>query len=110
MNPIKVFVYDQGGIEHHFLDARLEGKRAALYEAATEFLGQEANHGFPPQDWGTTADRVPGYSPSESEGLPNREKTVEIHRSAIFPAAVAFLKAHADLVKGARDRGYKGTP
>lgn len=107
MNPIKVFVYDRAGIEHHFLDPRLEEKRAALYEAAAEFLGQEANHGFPPQGWGTTADRVPGYSPSESEGLPDREKTVEIHRSAIYPAAVVFLEAHADLVKDARQRGYR---
>lgn len=32
---------------------------------------------------------------------------MDIHRSAIFPAAQAFLKAHADLVKDARDRGYR---
>jgi hypothetical protein len=107
MNPIKVLVYERAGIEHHFLDHRLEEKRAALYKRADELLGQEANHGFPPQGWGTSADRVPGYSPSESEGLPDREKAVEIHRSAIFPAADAFLRAHADLVKCARDRGYR---
>jgi len=107
MNPVKVFVYDRAGIEHHFLDRRLEGKRATLYRAAVEFLGQEANHGFHPQGWGTTADRVPGYSPSEAEGLPDRERTVEIHRSAIYAAALAFLEAHADLVKDARDRGYR---
>lgn len=52
MNPIKVFAYERAGIEHYFLDPRLEEKRAALYEAAAEFLAQEAN------------------SPSESEGLP----------------------------------------
>ena len=106
MNPIKVFVFEREGIEHHFLDPRLEEKRAVLYAAASEFLKQEAKHGFPPQGWGTTADRVPGYSPSESEGLVDREETVEIHRSAIFPAAAAFLEAHAELVQYARDRGY----
>jgi hypothetical protein len=107
MNPIRVFVYERAGVEHHFLDKRLEEKRAVLYSAAEQFLGQEANHGFPPRGWGTTADRVPGYSPSESEGFPDRERTVDIHQGAILPAAQAFLKAHADLVSNARDRGYR---
>jgi hypothetical protein len=107
MNPIKVFVYERAGIEHHFLDHRLEKRRATLYEAAAEFLEQEANHGFPPQGWGTGAERVAGYSPSESEGLPDREETVERHRSAIFPAAQTLLEAHAELVKDARERGYR---
>lgn len=107
MNPIKVFVYERAGIEHHFRDYRLEAKRAELYSAAEKFLAQEAKHGFPPRGWGTPAVRVAGYSPSESEGLRDREEAVEIHRSAIFPAALAFREAHADLVRYARDHGYR---
>ncbi len=107
MNPVKVFVLERGGIEHHFLDRHIEPKRAVLFDAAAEFLSQEAKHGFPPQGWGSTAERVPGFSPSESEGARDREQTVEIHRGAIFPPAQAFLKAHAELVEAARARGYR---
>jgi hypothetical protein len=106
MNPLKVFA-ERYGPEHHFRDQALDQKRAALLETANKFLTEEAGHGFPPQRWGTAADRVPGYSPSEAEGITKLEETVERHRSAIYPAAQAFLRAHADFVQTARDRGYR---
>lgn len=107
MNPIKVFLLERRGLEHHFRDDRLEEERAALYKAAAEFQEQEASHGFPPQGWGTTADRVPGYSPSEAEMIPEREAAVERHRSAIYPAAQEFLRAHDELVRAASALGYR---
>jgi hypothetical protein len=42
MNPVKVFLYERAGVEHHFLDRRLEAKRASLYEAAEGFSPKAA--------------------------------------------------------------------
>jgi hypothetical protein len=82
----------------------LEAARTELLEAADEFAEQEALHGFVSAY--DNRRRIPGYTVSEAEGIPEREQAIRRHSSAIVPAAERFLRAHDNLIRVARNLGY----
>lgn len=100
-----VFVEGYGDHEHSFRDPALEAARADLYEKAKMFMHVEALRGFVSRH--NRGWRDAGYTPGEAEGIPEREKLIEGRSEEISAAAQAFTQAHDQLVRAARDRGYR---
>lgn len=103
-NPIHVLVNEYREAENEFDDPELEKARTELLEAADEFAEEEALHGFV-SDYDDTR-RLAGYSPSEAEGIPEREQAIVRHSSAILPTAKTLIEAHDNLIRVARKRGH----
>ena len=104
INPVHVLLHEYQEVENEFGDQVLEQARAELLAAADNFAEQEALHGFVSSY--DDRRRIPGYTGSEAEGIPEREEAIRRHSSAIRPAAQRFLEAHDNLIRVARGRGY----
>jgi hypothetical protein len=104
IHPIKVFVLEYEEVEHQFRDPELEASRAELYARAVSFIQVEAHEGYPDQY--DRRRRNAGYTPTEAEGLPEREELIEQRHQAILTTAEGFDAAHRAFVLIAKRRGY----
>lgn len=93
--------------EHHFRNRRLEKRRRALHEAASELALLDAQLGGPAKVNGAEW-RDLGYSAGEFDFMQETPELQEArsHARQMEAAAEVMVQAYEDLVATARDEGY----
>lgn len=102
--PLQLLVNEYDEVEHQFEDEGLETARQRLMQAANQFLYIEAMNGFVNRH--ARGMRDAGYTPTEADGIPDREQLLERRRSILWPAANDVVEVYDALVATAKARGY----
>lgn len=102
--PPTAFWHDFADVEHRFTDSKLEAARAALHDAAGEFIEAEAMNAFGHER--REDRRNVGWTSGEVEGMPDEYRIFEKRRRTILGAARTLIAAHDQLVEIAKRRGF----
>ena len=104
LHPVRVFYNELGDAEHEFRSKRVEHARHRLFEAAGQFINDEAMKAIMAPD---SDRRWIGIASGELDvAPPDKRRLYEERQQSIHGAAADFVAAHNALVRVAKKRDF----